>query len=526
MRSVLTLLLLALATFAKAQPPLTFSCLDLNPGPASSHVTSLFNYGDRMIFNNVTDEYGEEPWITDGTVGGTYLLKDIIPGPDGSNAEHFTIVDGKLFFVVYSQLWVSDGTVTGTRLVTDFNKYVDYSYPGSLIAINHLLLFTVKDSTHGYELWVSDGTEEGTHLLKDLNPGPASSEINFPTLFHNKIYFANTSSPNQFGLWATDGTEAGTKAILQSPVADSAHMLIDLWEASNKLFFGAYDTVHGNELWVSDGTQDGTHFLKDINPGIANGYFGAAVVSVNNTEALFIDNDGTGRGLWVTDGTKEGTKHIQQVFADLFQEVTYKDKIWFPGTTLDSGSRTLWYSDGTINGTGSLKNDSDEYNTRLLAAYKGNLYFSASPYSHLYKSDGTKEGTISIGDNIRFDDLSDRGIYHQFAGSLWVSGWTDSTGLELWRITDTTAIPPQPFAIYPNPNHGSFTISTTDSNFTGRIHICDVAGREVYYNNHVSGSIINVTIPGAAAGVYFLTRQDISDPKTSRTISSYKIVVW
>ncbi|MGN6477106.1 MAG: T9SS type A sorting domain-containing protein, partial [Flavipsychrobacter sp.] len=86
--------------------------------------------------------------------------------------------------------------------------------------------------------------------------------------------------------------------------------------------------------------------------------------------------------------------------------------------------------------------------------------------------------------------------------------------------------PTLPFAIYPNPNHGSFTISTADSNFTGRIHICDVAGRAVYYNNHVSGATIHVTIPGAAAGVYFLTMQDISDPKTSRTINSYKIVVW
>src|SRR3954468_2574638 len=46
--------------------------------------------------------HGEELWTTDGTPGGTQLLKDIQPGPVTSSLDNFTLVNGLLIF------WAND----------------------------------------------------------------------------------------------------------------------------------------------------------------------------------------------------------------------------------------------------------------------------------------------------------------------------------------------------------------------------------------------------------------------------------
>lgn len=85
------------------------------------------------------------------------------------------------------------------------------------------MVFSAKDSTHGFELWVTDGLSADTSMLVDLNPGSGDA---FPSVASN---FGPTSSSNLangavFGghfifsatygtgnaLYVTDGTTAGT----------------------------------------------------------------------------------------------------------------------------------------------------------------------------------------------------------------------------------------------------------------------------------------------------------------------------
>ncbi|HSP81726.1 MAG TPA: ELWxxDGT repeat protein, partial [Myxococcaceae bacterium] len=59
---------------------------------------------------------GEELWVSDGTVAGTRLVKDIYPGPMGSSPSSLAVQGRRVFFAADDgsgegrELWVSDGT--------------------------------------------------------------------------------------------------------------------------------------------------------------------------------------------------------------------------------------------------------------------------------------------------------------------------------------------------------------------------------------------------------------------------------
>jgi ELWxxDGT repeat protein len=74
------------------------------------------------------------------------------------------------------ELWKSDGTEDGTMMVKDIVPGVEGSEARQLVnAGDARLLLCLDDVIHGRELWVSDGTDEGTALVNDIRPGPEAS---------------------------------------------------------------------------------------------------------------------------------------------------------------------------------------------------------------------------------------------------------------------------------------------------------------------------------------------------------------
>ena len=63
-------------------PPLQGTNLlaDINQTDAGSHPMDFARLGEKVIFSAYDAVHGFEPWITNGTTNGTYLLKDIHPG--------------------------------------------------------------------------------------------------------------------------------------------------------------------------------------------------------------------------------------------------------------------------------------------------------------------------------------------------------------------------------------------------------------------------------------------------------------
>src|SRR5690606_8661089 len=74
---------------------------------------------------------GNEPWISDGTSEGTYMIKDIRPGFPSSNegsgvTREFQAYNDKIYFFatddkIAEELWETDGTEAGTKLAVDIN---------------------------------------------------------------------------------------------------------------------------------------------------------------------------------------------------------------------------------------------------------------------------------------------------------------------------------------------------------------------------------------------------------------------
>src|SRR5262245_19447609 len=120
---------------------------DGNPGELTVSGGSLFFGAD----DGIEGPFGDELWKTDGTPAGTVLVKDIVPGPQGSGPVSLTDVQGTLFFTATSesfrQVWTSDGTDAGTlQLGGGFE-------PQELAAVGPSLFFTSFDGASCYELW-------------------------------------------------------------------------------------------------------------------------------------------------------------------------------------------------------------------------------------------------------------------------------------------------------------------------------------------------------------------------------------
>ena len=229
----------------------------------------------KFIYEAHTTAEGIEMWVTDGTVSGTQLLKDINPGP----------ANGIPVFFGLSQNIV---TVIGTKLY-----------------------FLANDGVNGEELWVTDGTIAGTHMVKDINVGSGnginhgSGEATFGELFGELYFNAKDASGNQY-LYKTDGTSAGTVLL-----STTAKIPSYFKKYSNKLYFFASSNL-GRELWSTDGTVTGTQMVKDINVGGSTSscivYMSTKLHDIDG-KLYFKASNGSANGveLWKTDGTNAGT---------------------------------------------------------------------------------------------------------------------------------------------------------------------------------------------------------------------------
>jgi ELWxxDGT repeat protein len=130
-------------------------------------------------------------------------------GFSGGGTAGLTVFEGNLYLVANSigeghELWRSDGTLGGTRLVRDINPGPDGSRIGPLTATPHGLFFAADDGAHGPELWRSDGTAAGTLLVGDLEPGPVGSFPSVPAVAGTHLVFGATETRSGREPWRLD----------------------------------------------------------------------------------------------------------------------------------------------------------------------------------------------------------------------------------------------------------------------------------------------------------------------------------
>jgi ELWxxDGT repeat protein len=388
-----------------------------------------------------------EVWFSDGTPGGTALVRDVFPGNPGSLPSSLTRVGNQVLFqaspsfAVSAELFRSDGTFAGTSLVADLFPPQGDSFPTGFTPAPNGVVFAADDGS-GIELWSSDGTAAGTQML-DLGPGAAA-----PTgfvAFGNAIYCAATWSGLGQELLRTDGSLAGTAFVADLRPGTASSSPQALTSAAGRLWFTAIDDLGGREPWVSDGTVSGTLRLADVRPGITDSGAGLFTACGTNRVVFRAEDGSTGAELWSSDGTPGGTSLIDiSVGAagsapDSFASIG--NLTYFAATTPAAG-RELWVTDGTAAGTQlvvDLRPGTAASNPfQLVALASGTLVFVAAGPSggaEPHRSDGTAAGTALIGQVVPGSASGSIADMVAVGNLAFFTAVNPASGRELW-VTD------------------------------------------------------------------------------------------
>lgn len=379
---------------------------------------SLMAAGGRLYFNYYDPAVGEELWTSDGTEAGTHLLKDIYPGSKYSSPHDFRELAGSVYFIATDAtgpgLFTTDGTAEGTRRFEAVPQ--NALVAGSLTRSGAYLYFIAGESGGGRSLWRTDGTVEGTRQLRVSKAFP--SEL---TDVNGELFFTAPSDASQYDieLWKTDGTVEGTALVKDVWPGELSSAPVELTNVNGTLYFAATETdrarpTHG-DLWKSDGTADGT--VKVIARDAAEAGLLPQNLTALGGRIIYSDDRADGsRAVWASDGTPEGTAIISNVVPALRPSskveipfFTLGDQILFTGAE-PGGAAGLWSTDGTPSGTHwvaqlipQLPYDKGRYADLAgpYAVINGRLIFSALDAMgdvEPWITDGTSAGTTRVAD--------------------------------------------------------------------------------------------------------------------------------
>lgn len=293
----------------------------------------------------------------------------------------------------------------------------------------------------------------------DIWSGSNGSSPKYITEFNGEIYFqAFEITPSLKKLYKSDGTTAGTQIIATNLNSAAGYSPESLYIMNGELYFSAFVSGIGQELYKTDGTDAGTILLKDIRTGSSSGLD-------------FNSND------------------INQLF------VAYNNELYFRGST--NSSIELWKTDGTPNGTVSVKNFEDATNGAptfmtkpgkniLGVVYNGLLYFyvNRGGNGELWKTDGTTVNTELVRSGL--DNIAEMIVFNN---ELIFAAGDDSNpeGRELWTSDGTFAGTTIKHDIFPNNLNPAFGFGSNPSNLT-------IFNNELYFKarsyNGTSGQII------------------------------------
>lgn len=332
---------------------------------------NLTAFGDKLVFSVYTDDDGTEPWITDGTAGGTTLLADLAPGGDGSDPQAPHAAGGAVWFPATDgddmNLYRSTGS--GATKVATLLAGQDYADDWTPLGFTGGKLWFLFNE----QVWTSDGTTAGT--VPVALPAGAGTEPRTGVLAGDTVYvgtesalvaYAATGAPRLVtdfdsawrveqivalgtkvvftardmrprggpvgALWASDGTPAGTGPI--GAGLDSAQLLTP---AGKHVYFAGTTTASGYELFRTDGTAAGTELASDVTPGPDSGFSGRLVAV--GADVVFDGDQGIQR---ITPAKAVTTLYDHSAGTVGGSLVRVGGSVLFGVTELGADSETLW----------------------------------------------------------------------------------------------------------------------------------------------------------------------------------------
>jgi|GEM_PF-4629582 len=414
-------------------------------------------------FNFNGHTIGYEPLVSDATEKGTKLIKDLNKISDFTDDSFYPIYCDKhlyynsfatylyrrnlssddleselisSFYYLYTRnfsfynnkisvsAYYSKTSTSGEyKLISIDNdnleiEFIKDGYNSLITPVENGFIFLNSTSkTYEKALYVSNGTESGTKILKKENDQYDSSysfHRQFISNGKNALFFyqSGTDETLNYQIWSTDGTEENTKMLFEGipPYLSSNHeamlcgdkYLMSIRPGPNSissLYYGTY---------ISDGTADGTFevFLCEKSENCEKVHIGCA----NKQPFIFIKEISPQKVIIkkiTTDG-KLGETVREIEGADFCEDpgninMPELDTYLFSLYTEQNGTE-LWKTDGTKSGTIMVKDISEGIqgsNPEILAIHNGNVYFNASDGTNgyeLWKTDGTESGTKIVAD--------------------------------------------------------------------------------------------------------------------------------
>ncbi len=396
----------------------------------------------RIFFARYTEATGSELWTSDATPVGTRLVKDLVPGPEGSAPSFLVWFRDRLWFFAQNALWTTDGSAAGTRRIATVGA------PGRVGTAGARLLFyaTAPGSPAVARFWSSDGTAAGTRLLTAVPAQEAPLFDPFTSTGPEAYFFAqlrDATGSFYFELWASDGTPGRSRKLARF---DGGVLFPTLIAAGPRVSFIATDAAHGLELWSSDGRPGGTRSL-DVCPGACSG---VSELGVSDGQRIWFAGrtDQTGEELWRSDLTPAGTRLIKDLAPGPLgaRPVSFLlggGKAFF-STRSASRLEELWVSDATANGTRRLALQAEEGLPFGLGTILGTrAFFSRTDVVHgaePWVSDGTVAGTTILAD---LDPNQDGGSFPKDlragAGRCFFFANSRYPEIDLWSSDGTEA---------------------------------------------------------------------------------------
>src|SRR5665213_1715541 len=491
------------AYYASEQPGQRWTLYKSDGTPGSAAPLAVFaalpaNFAianGTLTFSGYVDYTGTEPWRTDGTVAGTYMIHNISSETWTAQPDWMTNVNGMVFFAsassvrtgsyslndlsqdISAELWKTDGTAAGTLELASVA-------PSNLVGVGSTLYFTGVTQASGAELWKSDGTVAGTVMVKDIAPGAASSRA-MPLANLNGILLFGVPVGGEYQLWRSDGTDAGTyqvsPALLHLYYSSDGQPGPDFVVSGGVFYFVSGSGGNGYELWRSDGTSAGTSMVSDIVPG-ADSSNPADFVNVNGT-LYFTAFDATQTNvhdLYKSDGTAAGTVSVAVVGSAVQSITDVNGEVFFVGRDNAHGME-LWKVD-SAGGAGIVRDivpGSGDSIPQDLTAVGNTLYFVAQDPTgntlSLYKSDGTAAGTVPVRSFFKYDMIpvyltnGNGTLFYSDGLHLWSSDGTLAGTQNVMTIADPLSISPVTFAGAPDVVLGNTLLfSAYNSTTSGR----------------------------------------------------------
>jgi len=498
----------------------------------SSDPREITPLGSVVLFTAETAANGRELWRSNGSLVGTYMVSDIVPGTGGSGPIDLVAAGSDLFFSAYTvahgqELWKSDGTAAGTSEVVDLwpglNSLgqIASSSPRELAVASsghgEYVYFSANNGVTGHELWriAATGAFANPVLVQDLSPGAPGSypkELFVIPSANDVVMFQASDGILGEGLGRTQGTAITTSLTdLEPPRSHSVGG--EFATIDGRTFFAGDDGVHGRELWVTDGTAAGTSLVADIYPGPLDS--GIRALTAWNGVLFFSALGPTGGGeLWRSNGLFGGTVRILDIYpgqnsSSPYEFTPFGDRLYFSALHPSYG-RELWKTDGTPGGTVlaiDLEPGSTSSNPRELTPFGPWLVFVGQTQAEgveLRRSDGTAAGTTVVDLNPgpasgSTDEVTVVGDSLFFRVLATVNGL--DIGSELWRSDGTPAGTTLVADLWPGAGH-SIPMFLTPVEFTpGVPSLCFAAttpvhGTELFHVDGTSPVVLRDLRPG------------------------------